>query len=213
MPRLSCAWSMMLLLPLAACQREPSAPDNATSPAPATTATAASSTPAPVTSVARPSAAGTTDDDGPAPLARYDGYGDLRFGMDEAEAANAWGGELKPLPAASEPCHYLTPKWVKVPADFALMVEGGRFVRYDVGTDRETAPGGGRVGMTTAEIEQRYADVERRPHKYVEGGAVLRVVDPTGGKGVLVFETDAAGKVTAWRAGVPPQVDYVEGCS
>ncbi|HWI23748.1 MAG TPA: lectin, partial [Lysobacter sp.] len=33
------------------------------------------------------------------------------------------------------------------------------------------------------------------------------------GKGVLVFETDAAGKVTAWRAGVPPQVDYVEGCS
>jgi hypothetical protein len=28
-----------------------------------------------------------------------------------------------------------------------------------------------------------------------------------------VFETDAGGTVTEWRAGVPPQVDYVEGCS
>jgi hypothetical protein len=30
---------------------------------------------------------------------------------------------------------------------------------------------------------------------------------------VLVFETDAAGKVTEWRAGLPPQVGYIEGCS
>jgi hypothetical protein len=29
----------------------------------------------------------------------------------------------------------------------------------------------------------------------------------------LVFETDAAGKATAWRVGLSPQVDYVEGCS
>jgi hypothetical protein len=29
----------------------------------------------------------------------------------------------------------------------------------------------------------------------------------------LVFEIDADGRVTAWRAGLPPQVDYVEGCS
>jgi hypothetical protein len=117
------------------------------------------------------------------------------------------------LPAASEPCHYLTPKWVTVPSDFALMIEDGRFVRYDVGTTSELAPGGGRVGMTARHIEQRYPNVEHRPHKYVEGAEVLRVVDAAGGKGVLVFETDAGGKVTAWRAGVPPQVDYVEGCS
>ena len=37
-----------------------------------------------------------------------------------------------------------------------------------------------------------------------------------GGNGVLLFETDGKGdddKVTAWRIGVPSQVDYVEGCS
>jgi len=40
---------------------------------------------------------------------------------------------------------------------------------------------------------------------------VLRVTAPQG-TGALVFETDAQGRVTRWRAGVPPQVDYVEGC-
>ena len=32
----------------------------------------------------------------------------------------------------------------------------------------------------------------------------------------MLFETDGKGddaKVTAWRIGVPSQVDYVEGCS
>ena len=211
MSRFPSAWAL-LLFALAACQRDGTAP---------VVGTGDSRTPAPIAAPASaviPASAATTpakpaSNDGPALLARYDGYGDLRFGMHEADAAKAWGGELKPLPAASEPCHYLTPKWVKVPADFALMIEGGRFVRYDVGTDREAAPGGGRVGMTRADIEQRYPNVEHRPHKYVEGGAVLRVVDPAGGKGVLVFETGADGKVTAWRAGEPPQADYVEGCS
>jgi len=214
MPRLFLLWPMLLLLPLAACQRQAAAPADATPAMQATSAPSTATTasmPAPAASMAAPSP--TAPADGRAPLARYDGYGDLRFGMREAEAVQAWGGELKPLPSASEPCHYLTPKWVKVPAEFALMIEGGRFVRYDVGTAREAAPGGGRVGMTAAEIEQRYPNVEHRPHKYVEGAEVLRVADPAGGKGMLVFETDADGNVTAWRAGVPPQVDYVEGCS
>jgi len=214
MPRLFRPWSMLLLLPLAACQRQTAVPAVAAPDAQATTAPTASATtsaPAAVASATAPSRAEPAS--GPAPLARFDGYGDLRFGMREAEATQAWGGELKPLPAGSEPCHYLTPKWVKVPSDFALMIEDGRFVRYDVGTAREAAPGGGRVGMRVKQIEQHYRDIEHRPHKYVEGAEVLRVTDSAGGKGVLVFETGADGKVTAWRAGVPPQVDYVEGCS
>ncbi|HMT37998.1 MAG TPA: lectin, partial [Thermomonas sp.] len=34
--------------------------------------------------------------------------------------------------------------------------------------------------------------------------------------GVLVFEVDGTGdeaRATTWRIGLPPQVDYVEGCS
>jgi hypothetical protein len=145
-------------------------------------------------------------------MARYDGYGDLRFGMDEAAFATAWGGALNGAAQAGSDCFYKTPQWVKRPADFAFMFEGGRFVRYDVGTAKETAPGGGKVGMDVAQIRALYGErVQSQPHKYVVGASYLRIATPQG-ESALVFETDAQGKVTRWRVGVPPQVDYVEGC-
>ena len=92
------------------------------------------------------------------------------------------------------------------------MVEDGKFVRVDVGNDKEIAPGGGKKGMSADEIGKLYAGrVEIQPHKYEQGAKVLRVSDAGGG--VLVFETSSDGKVARWRVGVPPQVDYVEGCS
>ncbi|HET7359497.1 MAG TPA: lectin [Rhodanobacteraceae bacterium] len=158
-----------------------------------------------------PPAAPPTAADGALVLARYDGYGDMRFGMDEAAFRAAWQGELKGQ--SGDACFYLWPKWVKAPSDFAFMFEHGKFVRYDVGTAKEAAPGGGKVGMTGQQIRDLYAGhVAVQPHKYVAGGQVLRVTRAAG-EGVLVFEVGADGKVTAWRAGVPPQVDYVEGCS
>src|SRR5690606_7736176 len=143
-------------------------------------------------------------------LVRMDGYGDMRFGMTEEEARQAWGGELKGIGAEGARCHYLTPEWVDIPSDFAFMFEDGRFVRYDVGTGREIAPGGGKVGMDVGEIRDLYAGrVAETPHKYVDGGLYLRVDDLGGGDGKLVFATGKDGKVTSWRVGVPPQVDYV----
>ena len=189
---------------MAGCDRSPSPP-----------ASAGSAAAVPATSVA-PATASTAEtvpalDADAAPMARYDGYGDMRFGMDEVVFRAAWGGDLEGHPG--EACFYLWPKWVKAPADFAFMFEDGRFVRYDVGTAKETAPGGGKVGMTAGQILDLYAGhVGEQPHKYVVGGKVLRVTRADG-DGVLVFEVDADGKVTAWRAGMPPQVDYVEGCS
>lgn len=210
MPRATALLPILLPLCLVACQR--AAPTAAPDAMPAAPSTARAVTPAPAASLPAP-ASTAPPAPGEATLARYDGYGDLRFGMSAAEATRAWGGELKPVPSATEPCYYLSPTRARVPSEFALMIEGDRFVRYDVGNAREAAPGGGRVGMTAADIEARYPGVEHRPHKYVEGGQVLRVAHGPGGIGVLVFEVDASGKVTAWRAGVPPQVDYIEGCS
>ena len=144
---------------------------------------------------------------------RFDGYGPVRFGMTEAEVLEAWDGTLR-NDGAGEVCHYLQPDDENPTAHFALMIENGRFVRYDVGNDREIAPGGGRVGMTEAEIDAAYPGrVAKSPHKYVDGGKYLRVKAADGGDGALVFETDAAGKVKEWHAGLAPQVDWIEGCS
>ena len=138
----------------------------------------------------------------------------MRFGMTAAEAE---GLGRRTQRRAGEGERLLLPQpdvGIAAPAYFAFMIEDGKFVRYDVGNDKEVAPGGGSVGMSADEIAALYAGrIEEQPHKYVEGGKYLRIKDGDGGNGVLVFETDAAGKVTEWRVGVPPQVDYVEGCS
>lgn len=146
--------------------------------------------------------------------ASFLGYGDMELGSTVDQAKAAWGGELDGAPAEGTHCYYLTPKWVTKPSDFAFMMEDGKFVRYDVGTDKEIAPGGGRVGMSADELQKMYGGaLESTPHKYVEGGQYLSIdasgVAPT----KLVFEVDADNKVTAWRVGLLPQADYVEGCS
>src|SRR3546814_17394273 len=94
-----------------------------------------------------------------------DGYGDMRFGMTADEARQAWGGELKGAGDEEAACYYLTPQWVDIPSNFAFMFEDGKFVRYDVGTGREIAPGGGKVGMGVDEIRSLYSSEERRVGK------------------------------------------------
>jgi hypothetical protein len=178
---------------------------------------AAASAPAPAATAAEPAAARSTEgstasnpsSDG---MARFDGYGAMRFGMDEAAFRKAWQGELAGRLDTAGGCSALRPVWAKTPGDLRYMFEQGRFVRYDIGTAKEAAPGGGTVGMDIARIRALYGEaVQVAPHKYEAGASTLRIAAPDG-RGALVFETDASGKVTRWRVGLAPQVDYVEGC-
>ncbi|GGZ70545.1 hypothetical protein GCM10008101_26060 [Lysobacter xinjiangensis] len=144
--------------------------------------------------------------------ARADGYGDLRLGMTADEARKAWKGELKGDDVKADNCAYLSPAGTA--AGPYLMFEQGRFVRYDVHGANTVAPGGGHVGLSADDIRRLYAGrVEERPHQYVEGGKYLRVVDAASKSRAMVFEIDEHGRVTTWRVGRAPQVDYVEGCS
>ncbi|ALN59642.1 hypothetical protein GLE_4301 [Lysobacter enzymogenes] len=210
--RVSLLAAALLALGLSACQRESApAPKESASTAPAVDQAPADDQPAenvpPATAPAPtpPPASG-------AGLARFDGYGEMRFGMTAAQAKQAWGGELKGKPDEAGGCYYLQPIWGSDPREFGFMVEDDKFVRVDVGNDKEIAPGGGKKGMSADEIGKLYAGrVEVQPHKYEQGAQVLRVGDASGG--VLVFETAGDGKVARWRIGIPPQVDYVEGCS
>ena len=190
---------LLLALALTACQREPAADQAQTPAAPATPAATA------------PPAASALIASGDA---HVNGYGHLRFGMTADEAKQAWGGELNGKPGPGEICYYLMPKWVKTAREFGFMVESDKFVRYDVGNDKDVAPGGGKRGMGVDEIRKLYAGrFQETPHKYVKGGSYLRIKSNDESGGVLLFETDADGKVSAWRVGQAPQVDYVEGCS
>jgi hypothetical protein len=144
-------------------------------------------------------------------LGSYTGYGAMRFGMDEAAFRSAWQADLIGATDPAGDCSLLQPTWNKELADFDFMFEHDRFVRYDVGTPKEMAPGGGRVGMSVAQIRALYGPgLQVSPSSHMQNEQLLRIAD---GKGhVLVFETDTAGKVSQWRVGVLPQIDYKDGC-
>lgn len=148
----------------------------------------------------------------PTTLARLDGYGDLRLGMDAAQARAAWGGELRGDAASDGGCYFLRPQWADDARRFGFMFEGDHLVRYQTNEPKEIAPGGGKVGMTVAQLRALYPDgLDAQPHKYLPGAQTLRHADAAT-QSALVFETDAGGTVSSWRVGQAPQVDYVEGC-
>ena len=193
-------------LALSACKQEATveAPMAAADPAPATP---------PVTEPVVPAEPAVVV--APASQASFTGYGDMKLGSTLEQAKTAWAGELQESkPAEGSTCHYLMPKWVSKASEFGFMVEEGKFVRYDVGTDKEIAPGGGKVGMVVEQLMLLYgSSLQSAPDKYVEGGKVLTITAPDGSPAKLVFQVDGVGSVTGWRVGLPPQVDYVEGCS
>ncbi|MEA5123720.1 lectin [Xanthomonas floridensis] len=148
----------------------------------------------------------------PTTLARMDGYGDLRLGMEAAQARAAWGGDLRGDAASDGGCYLLRPQWADDARRFGFMFEGDQLVRYQTNEPKEVAPGGGKIGMTLDQLRALYPDgLQAQPHKYVPGAQTLRHADAAT-HSALVFETDAEGKVSSWRVGQAPQVDYVEGC-
>lgn len=209
--------SIAFVLALAACTAERSPPaadaaiqatNSAAAPQPAPPAPASATPTMPTTPPAPPP-------DGADAQARFDGYGDVRFGTAAADMEKAWGGELKTLGKnENATCYFMTPIWVKTPAEFNFMIGDGKFVRFGTESVEFVAPGGGMVGMTAQALQALYHDaLQSTPHKYVEGGRYLSLAASGVAPSKLVFEVDAAGKVTQWRVGVSPQVDYVEGCS
>jgi hypothetical protein len=212
--------SMPLLCVLAACDREsaeqtPAVAETTTAaPAPATTADTVS------TADGVDNAAGNTNAALPiAPDAiAYFGFKTAPFGSDEKMLRAAWQGELTTQgPPQADGCYYLYPADAKSAtgrAPIGFMMDGSAFRRIDVDDPALVAPGGGRIGMSTHEIATLYAQrLEVQPHKYVDGAHYLRVPDAGGSGQVLLFETDAGKRVTRWRIGQAPQIDYVEGCA
>ena len=199
---------------LAACTGRDSANPETETPAAPSEQAATEVPPATAPATAMPAANPAPPEQGPMPAPGtigYAGFGPAKFGVTAEQVRMAWGKEMVGGPGEPGSCYYLYPQ--PRPQNgyrIAFMIEGDKFVRVDVDTAGIAAPGGGEVGQSIDEIRKRYAGAEEQPHKYVEGGKNVRHKDASGS--VVLFETDAAGKVTEWRVGLPPQVDYVEGC-
>jgi hypothetical protein len=142
------------------------------------------------------------------------GIGSVRAGMSVAEASAALGSPLElPTGAGSaESCSYL--RWPGGPDGVLIMAEHLTIARVDVRSGTMATEEGARFGDTTERIDRLYPGrVTASPHKYTDGQYLtIAPASPEDAAFRLVFET-AAGRVTRYRSGRLPQVQYVEGCS
>lgn len=129
------------------------------------------------------------------------------------DEANAVVGNSLVIPAKLSECDYVRSK--NAPKGVSFMVENGRISRVDIRDDMtvKTAAGAG-IGDTEERIKSLYpGQVAVQPHKYTSGHYL--VVSPKSANDAdmrLVFETES-NKVTRFRSGKLPAVQYVEGCS
>ncbi|MBD2021830.1 hypothetical protein H6F43_16740 [Leptolyngbya sp. FACHB-36] len=158
-----------------------------------------------------------------------DGIGPIRIGMTIAQAEKSAGVQLveKGARAGSGGCYFLSSK--SGPADLGFMVISNRederidrtrdrIARVDVyRSSRITTVSGAKIGDTEARVKSLYAGrIQVMPHKYTgdRGGRYLTFVpnDAADRNYRLVFET-LNGRVTLFRSGKLPEVEFVEGCA
>jgi len=141
-----------------------------------------------------------------------DGLGQIQIGMTLAEAVNM--GLLNERPDMKAACDYVFPAvGAGIPFGVNIMVVKGKVARIDVDTGTVTTEDGAKIGDTEDRIKSIYGDeLKITPDKFIQGGHNLMVMGDSASAGkALVFVTDGQ-RVTMFRAGRIPEVEWVEGC-
>lgn len=154
-----------------------------------------------------------------APVLSVEGLGPVRIGMTVEQAEQALGAALRPRERSDSPACWMTSRLDGRAPDIAYMVAHGQIRRIDVLTGRFPASAvrseqGIGIGDTEQAARRAYgSSMIVMPHKYTgaDGGHYLILTMP-GGRSGMIFET-FDGRVTQVRAGLRPELDYVEGCS
>jgi hypothetical protein len=144
------------------------------------------------------------------------GIGSVRVGMTIAEASKAAGTKLirESGYETNLSCFYVKPQGE--PKDIGFMVTNGRISRVDVWNNKSIATlSGAKIGDTESRIKSLYpGQIQVTPHKYVQGGHDLIFIpkDAVDKNYRVLFETDGK-RVTRFRSGKLPEVEFVEGCT
>ncbi len=198
------------LMLLGACAGGGVTGGNSSAPSPATSTASTDSTSQP--SQTKPSAAKQQERLTKQSKLSINSLGPIRVGMSIAQAEAAAGIQLT-QPERKE-CSYVRPQGSSY--DLLFMVTNNRIARIDVrGKSRITTISGARIGDTESKIKSLYPErITVTPHNYQANGHYLTFVpkDSSDANYRLVFETDG-NRVTSFRSGKLPEVEWVEGCS
>ena len=172
-------------------------------PAPTAAAPAPAPAPAPAHAIVK-SAWAVTDS----------GAGVLRIGMTRDQLALDMHSAVPKHTRADSGCAYLAVPGI--PAGMRTMWVAATLARIDVGAPKLPTDRGVGVGDKAAEVEQLYrGSVTAMPAKYDPRGKYLVVKVGSGSDTTrrIVFETDSTTRITRYRVGREPEVEWVEGCS
>lgn len=147
-------------------------------------------------------------------IVRPDSFGPVPLGVPFAQAAAALDNSIAIPVADDNSCHMVrSPRMPNGTSLMAVRASAGpvRIERVDVDSAGVTTAEGVGVGDTEARVSSVYRDrVQVMPHKYTSGHYLV-VPSPTDTMFRIVFETDGE-RVTTFRAGRRPAVDFVERC-
>ncbi len=201
---------LSLAFTLAACAKVEERPaDTSTITTPSTTQTAPQAEPPASTPAPAPAPAPDTSKPATSWAVTENGIGKLRAGMTVADAKAAYPSFSVP---AGDPSACSYAKMNGLPSGVAVMVEAGKVARVEVRSGSVATSTGARIGDTEAKIKSLYPNqVAVTPHKYEATGHYLTVTPSGSANNRIIFETDGK-RVTNYRAGARPQVEYVERC-
>lgn len=142
------------------------------------------------------------------------GIGDVRVGMNLKQAETAAGTKLIVTDEPNRYCFYVKPQGR--PEGIGFMMVDYKIARVDIfDNPRMATLSGAKIGDTEDRIKSIYpGQIQVTPHKYDNNGHYLTFVpkDRQYRQYRLVFETDGK-KVTRFRSGKLPEVEFVEGCA
>jgi hypothetical protein len=139
----------------------------------------------------------------------FDGYKTIKIGMTIENASKVTGLKFSfdSPPEEGNDCTFAyTPS---LPGLYFMVVDGV-VARIDVDKEDYTTPEGAKVGDSERKIKRLYPKVEVEGQRYVPEGHYLTIRSPDKRR-AIVFDTDGK-KVTGFRVGRLPEVEYEEGC-
>lgn len=142
------------------------------------------------------------------------GAGVLRIGMTRDQLALDLHAPVPKHTRADSGCAYLAV--AGIPPGMRTMWVAATLARIDIGDKKLETDRGAKIGDKQAKIESLYRGrIFSMPAKYDPHGKylVVRPEPPSDSSRRIVFETDSATRVTRFRVGREPEVEWVEGCS
>ena len=136
--------------------------------------------------------------------------------MTVTQASQAIGTKLVQIGSGGEEGGCLYFQAQGGPKGVNFMVTGDRISRVDVFDNRNiTTAKGAKIGDRETRIKSLYpGQIQVSQHEYIQKGHYLTFVpkDAADKNYRVVFETDG-DRVTQFRSGKLPEVEYVEGCA